>query len=154
MLKALYLAAVGFAILPLVASHAFAEDESEKDLKKMAGDWVVVSMQLKGQEQPQAVKNSIRLTIKGNKYNTLAGNEKEEGTLSLDATKTPRAMDITTNKGENKGKPMPCIYELTDDELKVCYGLNGAGRPADFKTADGDKVILMITYKRAPKGKR
>ena len=132
-----------------------AEDESEKDLKKMAGDWVPVLMQLNGKKQPEEVLKTIKLTINGNKYNTVVGKVLDEGTLKLDATQEPRQMDITPSVGENKGKPMLCIYELKENELRVCYGLNGAARPADFKAGDDEKgVVLLITYKRAPKSGR
>lgn len=122
----------------------------------MAGDWVPVLMQLNGKKQPDELLKSIKLTIKGDRYNTVVGKEKDEGTLKLDATKEPREMDIITNVGENKGKAIPCIYEIKGDELRVCYGLKLAERPTDFK-ADEDAigVVMLITYKRASKsGKR
>lgn len=155
MLRTLSLAAVLLASLSLLPSSAAAEDESEKDLKKMAGDWVPVLMQLNGKKQPEEVTKAIRLTIRGNKYNTVVGKEKDEGTLKLDATKEPREMDITSNVGENKGKAIPCIYEIKANELRVCYGLNGTARPADFNAGEDEKgVVMLITYKRAAKGKR
>jgi uncharacterized protein (TIGR03067 family) len=155
MLKTFFHAAICLAIFGFLPLHVAAEDESDKDLKKMAGDWVPVLMQLNGKKQPDKVTKAIRLSVSGDKYNTVVGEEKDEGTLKLDATKTPREMDIITSVGENKGKPIPCIYELKGNELKVCYGLNGTGRPADFDAGkDGEGVIMLITYKRASKSKR
>lgn len=143
------------ACLVLIAGPLLAEDESEKDLKKMAGDWVAVSMQLNGKKQPQATIKAIRLTITGDLYNTVVGEEKDEGTLKIDATKTPKEMDITSSQGENKDKVIPCIYELKGNELKVSYAFNGTPRATDFKPGeDGKNVIMLITYKRAPKSKR
>ncbi|MCE9527316.1 MAG: TIGR03067 domain-containing protein, partial [Planctomycetales bacterium] len=103
MLRLLAIAVVGLAFFALLLPPAIAEDESEKDLKKMAGDWTPVLMQLNGKKQPEELLKSIKLTIKGNKYNTVVGKEKDEGTLKLDATKEPREMDITSSVGENKG---------------------------------------------------
>ena len=155
MLKTLKYPIVCLAIFAFLPSFATAEDESEKDLTKMAGDWVPVLMQLNGKKQPDKVTKAIRLTVSGDKYNTVVGEAKDEGTLKLDATKTPREMDIIMSIGENKGKILPCIYELKGNELKVCYGLNGTGRPADFDAGkDGEGVIMLITYKRATKSKR
>lgn len=154
MLNSLSPAIVYLAVFALVPSFAVAEDDSEKDLQKMAGEWVPVLMKLNGKKQPDKVAKSIRLTIAGDKYNTVVGEEKDEGTLKVDATKTPREMDITPSVGPNKGKLLPCIYELKGNELKVCYGLNGSERAADFKAGeDGTGVYMLITYKRAPKGK-
>ncbi len=155
MFRTLSLAVVFLASLSLPASSEAAEDESEKDLKEMAGNWVPVLMRLNGKKQPDEVTRAIKLTINGNKYNTVVGKERDEGTLKLDATKEPREMDIITSVGENKGKPIPCIYELKGNELRVCYGLNGTARPADFKSGEDEKgVVMLITYKRAPKSKR
>ena len=121
----------------------------------MAGDWTLVLMQLNGKKQPEELLKSIKLTIRGDKYNTVVGKEKDEGTLELDATKEPREMDIITSVGENKGKPIRCIYEIKGDELRVCYGLKVAERPTDFKADENTVgVVMLITYKRASKGKR
>ncbi|MBC7854616.1 MAG: TIGR03067 domain-containing protein [Pirellulaceae bacterium] len=121
----------------------------------MAGNWVPTLMQLNGKKQPEEVMKSIKLTIRGDKYNTAVGKEKDEGTLKLDATKEPREMDITSSVGEATGKLIPCIYEIKEDELRVCYGLSGTVRPADFKAGEDEKgVVMLITYKRAPRSKR
>ena len=155
MLRLLTLAVVGHAFCTLLLPPAIAEEESEKDLKKMAGDCTPVLMQLNGKKQPEELLKSIKLTIRGDKYNTVVGKEKDEGTLELDATKEPREMDIITSVGENKGKPIRCIYEIKGDELRVCYGLKVAERPTDFKADENTVgVVMLITYKRASKGKR
>ncbi|MFN0021329.1 MAG: TIGR03067 domain-containing protein [Pirellulaceae bacterium] len=152
MLRLLTVAVVGLAFGAFFSTRVAAEDESEKDLKTMAGDWTPVLMQLNGKKQPEELLKSIKLTIKGDKYNTVVGKEKDEGTLKLDATKVPREMDITTSVGENKGKAIPCIYEITGDELRVCYGLKVTERPTDFKADEIAKgVVMLITYKRVRK---
>lgn len=150
-LAAIFLFGLCFALAPVAAAN-----ESEKDLQKMAGDWVPVQMQLNGKKQPEELLKAIKLSIKGDKYNTVVGQEKDEGTLKLDATKEPREMDIVPGVGPNKGKLLPCIYEIKGDELRVCYGLNGIARPADFKAEEDAKgVIMLMTYKRVSKnGKR
>jgi uncharacterized protein (TIGR03067 family) len=148
--RILTIAVVNLTFCALFSTLAVAEDESEKDLQKMAGAWTPVLMQLNGKKQPEELLKSIRLSIKGDKYSTVVGKEKDEGTLKLDATKEPREMDITSNVGENKGKAIPCIYEIKGDELRVCYGLKVAERPIDFKADEDAKgVVMLITYKRA-----
>lgn len=152
MFRTLTVAVVGLAFFALLLPPAFAEEESEKDLQKMAGDWTPVLMQLNGKKQPEELLKSIKLSIKGDKYNTVVGKEKDEGTLKLDAAKEPREMDIVPGVGPNKGKLLPCIYEIKGDELRVCYGLNGTARPADFKADEDAKgVVMLITYKRLRK---
>jgi uncharacterized protein (TIGR03067 family) len=56
-------------------------------------------------------------------------------------------MDITGDDGPNKGKKYPSIYELKDDTLTICYGLDEKSRPAKFETAKGSGTMLVV-YKR------
>jgi uncharacterized protein (TIGR03067 family) len=139
-----------FPLIPclvLFAGPLLADDESEKDLKKMAGNWVAVSMQLNGKKQPEATIKAIRLTITGDKYNTVVGEEKDEGTLKIDATKTPKEMDITMSQGENKGKVILCIYELKGTSSRSATP-STAHRATTSPGEDGKSVIMLITYKR------
>jgi hypothetical protein len=58
-------------------------------------------------------------------------------------------MDITSNVGAAKGKRIPCMYEIKEAALHVCYGLKGTPRPADFKTGEnGEEVVMLIGYNR------
>ncbi len=52
-------------------------------------------------------------------------------------------MDVTTDSGDE----IPAIYEAGADTLKVCYALNGAARPTEFKSAEGSDHVLAV-YKR------
>jgi uncharacterized protein (TIGR03067 family) len=71
----------------------------------------------------------------------------DQGTVKLDASAKPKAMDITGTEGPNKGKMIPAIYERDGDTLRVCYNLNGKGRPTEFKTEKGTQLFL-VTYTR------
>ena len=66
-----------------------------------------------------------------------------------------RAGTSNVTEGEGKGTTMVGIYELKGNELKVSYAFNGTPRATDFKPGeDGKSVIMLITYKRAPKSRR
>jgi uncharacterized protein (TIGR03067 family) len=75
------------------------------------------------------------------------GEEAGEGTVKLDAARKPRAMDVEGTKGPNKGKTILAIYELKGDTRRVCYGLGGKARPAEFKTGAGTQLFL-VEYRR------
>ena len=72
---------------------------------------------------------------------------KDFGSLKLDETAKPKAMDATKTEGLEAGKVLKAIYELSGDTLRVCYAFDGETRPTAFATEDGSAWVL-ITYKR------
>jgi len=72
----------------------------------------------------------------------------DHGTYSIDATKSPKEMDIRPEIGPGAGKVVKAIYEFNGDKLRVCYALqDGTERPKEFKTAP-DSGQLLISYGR------
>ena len=71
----------------------------------------------------------------------------DQGTIKLNASAKPKALDITGTEGPNKGKTIPAIYERKGDTLRVCYDLSGRKRPTEFKTEAGTQLFL-VEYKR------
>jgi len=61
---------------------------------------------------------------------------------------TPATLDIVGRSGPHAGRTMRAIYELRDDELTVCYDLEGGERPANMQPQE-DQLLLRITYTRA-----
>ena len=72
----------------------------------------------------------------------------DRGTVKLDPSKSPKAMDIRGAEGPNKGKTILAIYELDGDTLRVCYDHSGKARPSAFK-AEAKSPRSLITYRRA-----
>jgi len=46
---------------------------------------------------------------------------------------------------------MLAIFELKDDQLTVCYDLDGQQRPENMQVNE-DQLLLSITYERAAGG--
>ena len=65
-----------------------------------------------------------------------------------DQAKKPKAIDFA----EKKGEPVPGIYELDGDSLKICWNKEDKvkGRPDRF-TATPENKWSMITLKRKDK---
>jgi len=129
---------------------AYCDDK--EDLKMMEGEWVPTTGELAGKPFPEELLKSIKLVLKGENYTAGVGEQIDRGTVKVDASKTPKTIDITGTDGPNKGKTFPAIYEVSADTLKVCYNLGGADRPAEFKTKEGTQLFL-VTYKRSKKEK-
>jgi uncharacterized protein (TIGR03067 family) len=116
--------------------------------KALQGKWLLTSGDIGGTKFPEATLKTITLTITGDKYVTKVGEVTDQGTLKLDASMKPKAMDIVGTQGPNKGKKMLAIYELDGDTLRICYDLTGKARPTEFKSTK-DMPHFLATYQRA-----
>jgi uncharacterized protein (TIGR03067 family) len=117
------------------------------DLKTMEGKWTVEKAEVNGDPLPLEDFRDLIVTISGARYELLVKDTKDAGTLKLDETQKPKTMDVTDTEGDDLGKLVKAIYELTGDTLRVCYALNGGDRPTEFATKP-DSGLLLITYKR------
>jgi len=134
------------AILSLVGlMTTFAGDKSN-DAKNIQGTWLPVKAEMGGAPMKEEVLKIITLKLDGGKYEVMAENV-DKGTYLMDATAKPKTIDITGTEGPNVGKKIPAIYELNGDTLRICYGLGGSSRPAEFKSLSGTQIFL-VTYKR------
>lgn len=116
------------------------------DLESIQGEWSAQELIANGNKVGGDAAAGITLTIKGNSYSVEMPNFTDNGKLKLGEGSSPKTMDITTANGDE----IPAIYEVTKDGFKVCYGINGAGRPKEFKSEDGSNHILA-TYQRKKK---
>jgi uncharacterized protein (TIGR03067 family) len=88
--------------------------------------------------EPSMVKWCKRIT-RGNVTRVTAGpQEFLNASFSLDATKSPNAIDYLNLSGPNKGKTQLGIFELTGDELRVCVSAPGEPRPGEFYSQPKD----------------
>ena len=87
----------------LLAAEQPSDEASKKDLEKLQGDWVAVSIIRDGEKYADDEAQALFRTIKGNEY-TVARFDKAlgGGTFTLDATKKPKTIDVTplTPKGK------------------------------------------------------
>jgi uncharacterized protein (TIGR03067 family) len=118
-----------------------------KDSGYIQGTWLPSSAELGGNKFPEEVRKSIKLVVKDGKYTVTVGMAPDHGTIKLDPSAKPKAIDITGTEGPNKGKTIRAIYELDGDTSRVCYDLGGKSRPTQFKSAAGTQLFL-VTYKR------
>ncbi len=119
------------------------------DAKKVQGTWKPVSAEVAGKPFPDDVLKTMKLILADGKYTVMVREQPDEGTVKLDATQSPRAMDIVGARGPNRGKTIPAIYELNGETLKICYDLSGKSRPKEFKTVPGSQLFLA-EYQRQP----
>jgi len=143
-LHALLILAVGF----LVAADAPKEDAAKKELKKSEGTWQVVSFESDGNKLGDDEAKQVVMVVKDGKYTVkMMDNVVSKGTMKIDPAKNPKTIDVMPDEGENAGQTMLGIYELKDDEQKICIATPDKKRPTKFDGDAGTGQILIV-FKR------
>lgn len=116
------------------------------DLDQMQGDWVPTEIVANGEKLSADLLTSIKLTIKGNDYALEYSGGTSQGSFKLKNASPSKFMDATTNSGDD----IPAIYEVSGDTMKICYAMNGAARPTEFKSAEASNHILTLYKRKQP----
>jgi len=132
-------------VIALSCTATFADDAA--DVKAMTATWTPEKFEVEGADMTATFKD-IKLVIDGVKYTVTINGLTDSGTVKLDSNKTPKAMDVIGTEGVNKGKTYPCIYELKDGKLTVCYSTDEKVRPTKFETSKDSKTMLAVYSKK------
>lgn len=120
-------------------------DDAKKELDKLQGKWKVEKGEHSGNALPEEAMQKIKIEVKGDKMLATVDGNMVEITMKLDPSTKPKIIDLTTETGDEKGKVKQAIYELKDDEWKICLDNNGKDRPTEFGTkADADQVFVVL----------
>jgi uncharacterized protein (TIGR03067 family) len=121
MLRPLSLVVAVVSVLVFGLAPAMRAD----DLKAMEGTWRVQSAEAGGKPIESDDLKNLVVTITGDHYTVMTKDGPDAGTLKLDETQKPRAMDATRTEGFDAGKVIKAIYTLADDTMRVCYAIDG-----------------------------
>jgi uncharacterized protein (TIGR03067 family) len=142
-----------FACCLFVSSTALGgkpDDAAAADLKAMVGNWKLTKAELGGKDALALLKD-LKFEITGpGKYTAQVGEQKDNGTFTVDPSKKPAEMDIKATGGPNKDRTIKAIYKLDGDAMTICYELGGDARPAKFESKPDTKLFLAA-YKRETK---
>jgi uncharacterized protein (TIGR03067 family) len=137
-----------FLVLCLLV--AAKDDANKKDLDAMQGDWACESYTVSGMPLDDDNAHSIFRTHKGDTFAVYLFRKKlSGGTFKLDATKTPKEIDLIP-EGKGKEAVVKGIYKLEKGTLTVCAGAPGKDRPAAFESKAGTPNQLTV-WKREKK---
>jgi uncharacterized protein (TIGR03067 family) len=123
------------------------------ELKLLEGTWQLTSREVDGQrEDLQGMV--IRAVVKDGKY-TVQINDTvvDQGAFKIDPTTKPKSLDSIPETGDNKGKTILAVYDVTPEELRLCVAPEGSKRPTELAAKQGTGHILNI-YKRQPPAKQ
>jgi len=139
-LKTILLTFVTLA-LSLPVNNIQAGDQ--QDLEKFQGTWKLVSATRDSKALADDKVKQTTIVFKGDTFRFPELAEyatSKEGTIKLDATKTPKQMDATSTGGE----VMLGIYDLEGNRYKVCFAPVGKPRPSEFVSTPGSGYILQF----------
>jgi uncharacterized protein (TIGR03067 family) len=135
------LSAIGIVLVGLLLA-----DDGAKDKEAMQGDWNCDKMVRDGMAFPDDAAQALFRNVKGDAYTihrfrTKAGS----GTFKLDASKTPKQIDMTPDGG--KAGTIEGIYKFDGDKLVMCYAGPKGKRPTAFESKEGSGATLAVWVK-------
>jgi uncharacterized protein (TIGR03067 family) len=127
-----------------------ARRASVEDLASLQGVWVRVSAEVEGRTTDLR-EGSWTATYRGDQLTLESdGRHYRTGVVTLDASRSPRAMNTWDLDGPQKDATMPGIYAIDGDTLKVCFAHPGAKRPTEFKTGEAGGFLCYTYQRRKP----
>ena len=132
------------------------DDPPKTDLEKLTGTWLTVSLVNDGktlvdEDDPPKEGPTTKLVYDGTKWMINVGDKTvASGVFKIDATKTPKEIDIMDESGKRNDKTKLGIYELDGDEYKFCLAPAGEPRPTEFKSKAGSKHSLGVSKRESP----
>ena len=151
---ALVVLGVSWAAVTILAGANSMDQLIDKDYERLSGTWILTYGMADGQPVPEEVRKQTRLITDRNKFTLSTGAQtgtSEEGSFTIDPTKTPKTVDSVQGSGPDKGKTFLGIYEIIDDNHKrACWAPAGKPRPTDFASTPGSGHILQV-WEREPR---
>jgi len=116
---------------------------AKSDVELIQGAWVIVGLETGGKAESDKNYRGNTFTFSKDKVVLKEGNFPSiEFSLTLDATKSPKTIDLASKYVTLRG-----IYKLESDDLTLSLGI-GAGRPTEFATKTGGETETF-TLKRS-----
>lgn len=124
-------------------------DQSAHDLAALQGTWEQIGFEQDGvADAPDLYEGAMGAltTITGNHFSVRAQDSRLllEGSFSLDAALTPKAIDWMDAIGPDAGKRLAAIYRLEGDRFTFVAADAGMPRPGAFHTRPGQTMRTFI----------
>ena len=123
------------------------QDAAAEEVAKLQGVWLQLWHEADGvRNPPDELAGALTTTFDGNAFvvRDPEGTVVLEGTFSIDAMVSPKAVDWIDSIGPDAGKVLPASYELDGDTFIFIAGNEGAQRPTEFTTKTGETMRSFV----------
>jgi RNA polymerase sigma factor (sigma-70 family) len=127
------------------------------DLRSLQGEWQGVEAETKGKKAPDEEVKDMRFVFKDDTltiHSAAKPDRERKKTFKLDATKSPKEIDITSLDGAEKDKVAACIYKFEKDRLTLCmpyWNKTPSKRPKAFEaTVDDGQMVFVLERLPSP----
>ena len=111
------------------------------------GKWKIAEAVLGGKNLPADTFGKMILELDENSYQLIEEKVIDSGVIESIPNTSPKALEITSIFGPNKGKTYQCIYRFDGDDMIMCYNLGGDGVPAEFESKE-NTLLYLVRYTR------
>jgi len=134
------------AAMLLVGSAVFADDKKD-DKKAFEGTWTIVNRKRSDTKEPVTAPTVV---FEGDRYKIKAGDKVvEEGTFTVDGSKSPKQIEVAATEGMDKGKKWHGVYEIDGDTMRAVVGPTDKDRPTKYD--DPPEGVRAFVLKREKK---
>lgn len=122
-----------------------------EEMQRFQGTWIQTESVADGIRNPHDdFGEHPRLTVTGNSFvvTRADGSIAIKGTIEIDPTREPKAIDWADTFGPDAGKTLPAVYSLKGDRLTFCAANEGQPRPTGFRARKGQ--VLRIHQRVTP----
>jgi uncharacterized protein (TIGR03067 family) len=134
-----------FLLVFSLATVAVDDPQKKDDAESLKGTWKALSVKQGGQNVPEEFIKSMTFNFDGKKYLQKVQDQSEEGNYSIDASQSPKTIDLDIKTGNDQGKKQLGIFKIEDGKLTfVCAMAGSKDRPKSFKPEDGADVIEFV----------
>jgi uncharacterized protein (TIGR03067 family) len=134
-----------FLLVCSLAAVAADDPKKKDDAESLKGTWKALSVKEGGRNVPEEFLKTMTFNFDGKKYIQKVQDQSEEGNYSIDASQSPKTIDLDIKTGNDQGKKQIGIYKIEDGKLTFIVALAGSkDRPKSFKVQEGADVIEFV----------
>jgi uncharacterized protein (TIGR03067 family) len=142
------------AVCLIALSIAADAPKDKKAEDAFQATWKAAAIEYNGENVLGDSVKDLKVTITGDRF-TVMGDAPEierygKFTFKIDPKATPATIDLTFQRGEDKGITLMGLYQLKGDELTLCISLTPKERPKELKSEEGSNVVRAVFKKDKP----
>ena len=139
-------------VTTLIVGGTLAACSTQSDQPDFDGQWHVTKATMAGQNLPDTVSDTMKLSINGNSYTSESMGQIETGTLKFDFEASPVRIDITAIEGPMAGTNLKAIGEVNTNTARFSYnvpGITSDDYPSTFESTAQNGYLVLTLERRS-----